>query len=522
MKSIRVALAAAMALAPMGAPLVSMAQPARSLPACDASSFKPADDVTLTAVKAVTGPVNYCRIDGYVTTTNPGPNHVRFQVSLPEHWAGRFLFTVQGGAAGFLPDPDAGRLGQGFAVASTDKGTRAAHILDFTFRKDPAQSLDWGHRGVHVAALATQALTRQYYGQEKLYRYVTGCSGGGDGTLTEAEKHPTDFDAFVPGAMTYDVYIGVMWGAVAQREFRNPNSWISPEEMKRVGEVIMKEFDASDGAVDGLIWEPWKIKLDRASFTFLNDDQYGTLELLANGLPQVGPISYPGFFLSNPSALSATVLGSTRPPWGQGQGPRLFTVTDTAARGDRGPNYNVLTDFHYDSPADMAQEEALTKASGRTYFDPAHLTGLRDSGAKMIMWSGAADNAVPPRNLVNYTTDATKDYGPGRTTWFRSFLAPGMFHCQGGEGAPTNVPDRMVDAAVDWVEHGKAPDSVVVSNPTNVSMALLGAAASNAPEGQATRTYRLCPYPQRSVFKGGVANPAKLDVNDAGNWTCKP
>ena len=47
-----------------------------------------------------------------------------------------------------------------------------------------------------------------------------------------------------------------------------------------------------------------------------------------------------------------------------------------------------------------------------------------------------------------------------------------------------------------WVEHGTAPDSLVVANSTS------------------GRTFRLCPEPQTAVFEGG-------NVNDASNWTCR-
>lgn len=262
MTTFKLILAAAAAAAPLAMAGAASAQPARTLPACAAASFKAPANATITAVKAFGGAAPYCRVDGYVTTTNPGPNKVRFMVALPQTWAGRYLFTVQGGAAGFVVDPTQQHLAKGYAVASTDKGVRTSHILDFSFRADPAQSLDWGHRGVHVAALATQALTRDYYRQPKIHRYVMGCSGGGDGSLTEAEKYPTDFDAFLPGAMTYNVFIGVFWGKLAQHVNRDPAAWISPEELKRVGQVVMKENDGSDGAIDGLSWDPTRVKGD--------------------------------------------------------------------------------------------------------------------------------------------------------------------------------------------------------------------------------------------------------------------
>ena len=43
-------------------------------------------------------------------------------------------------------------------------------------------------------------------------------------------------------------------------------------------------------------------------------------------------------------------------------------------------------------------------------------------------------------------------------------MVPGMFHCSGGVG-----PDRhdAVTALIDWVEKGKAPDTIIASKVTD-------------------------------------------------------
>ena len=46
---------------------------------------------------------------------------------------------------------------------------------------------------------------------------------------------------------------------------------------------------------------------------------------------------------------------------------------------------------------------------------------------------------------------------------YRLFMAPGMSHCQGGEG-PSNFD--MLTALEQWVEQGKAPDRIVASHMT--------------------------------------------------------
>ena len=75
-------------------------------------------------------------------------------------------------------------------------------------------------------------------------------------------------------------------------------------------------------------------------------------------------------------------------------------------------------------------------------------------------------------------------------------MVPGMGHCSGGPG--TDHFDKMV-AITDWVEHGKAPDSIIASHLT---------------DGQVTRTRPLCPYPQVAKYKGTGS------TDDAANFVC--
>src|SRR5215510_4663797 len=143
MKLIHVAAAAALAMgAGAGEALAAPAAPMKTTKACGLSNFKAPADTTLEKAKAFDAPVPYCRVDGYVTTNNPGPNKVRFMVAAPQNWNGRFLFTVQGGAAGFVPDPAPEHLNEGYAIGSTDKGVVTSNILDFSFRSNPAMDLD--------------------------------------------------------------------------------------------------------------------------------------------------------------------------------------------------------------------------------------------------------------------------------------------------------------------------------------------------------------------------------------------
>ncbi len=85
---------------------------------------------------------------------------------------------------------------------------------------------------------------------------------------------------------------------------------------------------------------------------------------------------------------------------------------------------------------------------------------------------------------------------PGTTDFFRLFMVPGMAHCSGGIG-----PDQhdSMTAIINWVEKGKAPDSME---------------ARQIEKGKIVRTRPLCPYPQVARYKG------QGSIDDAANFSC--
>src|ERR1700678_3104215 len=137
-------------------------------------SMTPADAV-IDSVRPITGPVAHCEVVGHIITKDPGPNRVEFAVMLPNgNFNGRYYFIGEGAAAGFVPTTSgagplaayyAGTtwklLSEGFAVAGSDTGHKGM-MWDFGVN-NPAARLDHGHRGAHVSAVATQAITRAYY-----------------------------------------------------------------------------------------------------------------------------------------------------------------------------------------------------------------------------------------------------------------------------------------------------------------------------------------------------------------------
>ena len=75
-------------------------------------------------------------------------------------------------------------------------------------------------------------------------------------------------------------------------------------------------------------------------------------------------------------------------------------------------------------------------------------------------------------------------------------MVPGMAHCGGGVGPDQN---DAVTAVIDWVEKGKAPDTLVASKVAN---------------GQVVRSRPLCPYPQVARYKG------EGSIDEAASFSC--
>lgn len=88
--------------------------------------------------------------------------------------------------------------------------------------------------------------------------------------------------------------------------------------------------------------------------------------------------------------------------------------------------------------------------------------------------------------------------GAGQNHRFaRFFVAPGVGHCGGGQGA---APTDMLDAVVRWVEQGKAPTQLAGQRTDSGGTVVL--------------TRPVCQYPLVARYKGHGA------ATDAKNFTC--
>jgi feruloyl esterase len=125
------------------------------------------------------------------------------------------------------------------------------------------------------------------------------------------------------------------------------------------------------------------------------------------------------------------------------------------------------------------------------------LRRFRQSGGKMITYFGWSDAAISPLTIVDYyeSLNATMDAPPH--DFYRLYMVPGMFHCDGGVGA--DEVDYMTPV-IEWVESGSPPKSLI---------------GRHLREGAVQFARPQCPYPQVATYQGSG------DVDAAASFRCE-
>jgi feruloyl esterase len=515
---------------------------APALPGCSLEAIRalaPAG-TTINAVERLATPVRHCRIDGYVTTTNPGPNKNNFRIQLPdkELWTNRFFFIGLGGSGGYVPTdsevPGGNPLVMGFAVAGTDKG-HTTDQLDWSFGNDPAKALDNAHRGAHVTTVAAQAITRAYYGASKMYRYETGCSGGGDMGMKAMQFYPNDYDGVLlgwPGGPhpqpMKDSTIRA-FNVMVREMTREPGAWLSPTKRDFLDREVMNVCDIADGAKDEMIWDPRLCKFDFSKLKCTAADgptclTQPEITSVTNILRETAsPISNIGSWM---------YLGTTPPPWSPSparenvmKSAAAYVILNGWARTAlKQPDRDIVRDPLTEAELKIVENSRL--AAHQWPGGNLDLAGFERAGGKAIFYVGIGDPAFPHESIENWFARYTDKVGPQqRDNTARLYQVPGWGHCGGGSG-PNDGTDVMLQALIDWVENGKPPlglemhrgeraQRMFAPDATKTIGVAVGGAAGTS------RDFLVCPYPLVSVFD---AKKAKIPgaVYHAANWSCQP
>jgi hypothetical protein len=468
------------------------------------------DTIQAQVVPASADAPPHCRVSGVIAP------EIAFEVNLPDHWNQRFYMIGNGGHAGEALDA-AGRVSQrsealanGFVMAQTNTGHDSRKEPGASFvMSNPQKAVDYAYRAVHLTADTAKRIAIDYYARPVSYSYWNSCSNGGRQGLIEAQRYPDDFDGIVANAPWVDqtgFTIGAMWNQRALTE-----APVLPDKLRLVSDHVTAKCDAVDGLTDGLIDDPRTCRFDPLhdvpackegadAADCLTPAQAGTLKKIYEGVSSNGQKFFPGFMIGS-EVVSSAPNGTLSSGWANlivatkpGAKPADFNLAEGTMRylvfDPPRPEYDYMT---FDFDRDPALLERWGKLANANNPD---LSAFRESGGKLIMTYGWADAILQPMMGVDYYEKVVATHGSSTGDFARLFMMPGVAHCGGGVG-----PDRhdAVTAVIDWVEKGKAPDSLLASKVT---------------DGRVVRTRPLCPYPQIARYKG------QGSIDDAENFSC--
>lgn len=433
----------------------------------------------------------FCRVAA--TLTPSSDSDIKVEVWLPaSNWNGKFQAVGNGGWAGTISySALADALRAGYATASTDTGHStpgAAFVVGH-----PEKLIDFSWRSEHEMTVKGKAVIEKFYGNGPKLSYWNGCSTGGRQALKEAQKFPDDFDGIIAGAPANRTTLS-LW--IAHAVLKDPASYIPPAKYPLVHKAALDACDAEDGLKDGLISDPAKCSFDPAVLLCKGGD--GPSCLTGAQVTAAKKMYSPPLNSRTGKPMSAPLTAGTELGWGeQALGPEPNANINDHYRYVvfKDANWDWKT-FNFDS--DVARSE-LPEPNIMNATDP-NMEPFFSRGGKLLIYQGWSDPRVPALQTIGYYMSAVGVRGGSSkaSNSVRLFLAPGMGHCGGGDGP--NVFDK-VGPLEQWVEQGKAPDSLT---------------ASHATAGKVDRTRPLCPYPQIAKYKGTGS------IDEAANFVCLP
>jgi feruloyl esterase len=436
----------------------------------------------------------FCRVAATIRPAND--SEIKIEVWLPpaEAWNGKFMAVGNGGQAGEIYYHKMGLpLTLGYAVASTDTGHEGKGDDGTYALGHPEKVIDFGYRAVHEMVMKSKAIVAEYYSQTAKFSYWNGCSTGGRQGLEDLQRYPDDFDGVIAGAPANNPRSAaqIMW--VAQAVHKDEASFIPASKFPMIQKAVLNTCDARDGVKDGVLEDPTHCKFDPGAILCKGPD--GPNCLTAAQVESARKAYSPAV---NPRTKERIFPGfepGSEKGWGfaaSAQPPQL-TLTGLRNRVFKDPNWDYKT-FNFDS--DVAR---LDRESQAVNAMDANLGKFFSHGGKLLQYHGWNDNLIAPENSVNYYNRVADTLGSASKVnpSYRLFMVPGMAHCRGGDGT-----DRfdVINALEQWVEKGKAPDSIV---------------AERYDGDKVDRTRPLCPYPQVAVYKGSGS------TNEAANFACK-
>ena len=459
----------------------------------------------------------FCRVYGVVTPVEG--SKVGFEVWLPAGgWNGKIEMVGNGGYSSAMSFPSmADQLKRGYAAVATDTGHKGDDP-DFA-ASHPEAIVDWASRAVHVSIDAAKSVVSDFYGQGARHAYFWGCSTGGQQALSEAQRYPNDFDGILagdPGNNRTHLNAGFFWQFVKNHRAADLSVIVPPEKLKLITDAVVKECRGKDGGAPGddfltdpeaCAWQPLELLCKGADAPdCLTQQQVDAMAAMYSGAhdPKTGEQIFYGW--PKGSENSGRVV-RTLPGWSlywadPAHPDRPARLNFWTIWAFQDPNWDWRT-FDFDAGMTVVDDRL---ASTINAMNP-DLSAFRAAGGKLIQYHGLADPVAPPRDSIDYyerVQGAEDGAKPPRVDasadFYRLFLAPGLYHCQGGPGP--NVLD-VQGALEKWVEQGVAPETIAATKYHD-----------DEPSEGVMMSRPLCPYPKRAHYDG------KGDPAAAASFTC--
>jgi len=470
----------------------------------------------------------HCLVQGALAPrTGAAGRHyqIGFQIRLPTHWNGRFLYQGGGGLDGIV-QPAIGNVGlaskpalaRGFAVVSTDSGHQG---FDASFGFDQQARLDFAYAAIGKVTAEAKHIIDRFYGRQPRYSYFVGCSNGGREAMMAAQRFPYDFDGIVAGDPGFDLSAAAVeevWDIdqftkVAPHDAHGRpilSGAFTDAQLAAVSAAVLRQCDRLDGLADGMINDIQGCRFNPAvleckagtSGGCLSGAKVAALRAVFGGAhDSAGHSLYPGW------PYDAGLAAPGWRAWKLGNSPSAASNAINATLGLQAMQDYFLTppqphltaaafDFNRD-PQLVAQTAAINDATS------TFMTSFVAHHGRMLIYQGMSDPVFSADDIIRWYRQLSHDAASVQPAsghaapvqdWARLFLVPGMNHCGGG---PATDEFDALDAIQAWSERGTAPNRLIARGPSMPGV-----------------TRPLCPYPKYAHYTGG--NPKA-----AASFTCK-
>ncbi|WP_157282038.1 tannase/feruloyl esterase family alpha/beta hydrolase [Bradyrhizobium yuanmingense] len=449
----------------------------------------------------------------------------------------------------------------GYASGTTDAGQPWYQDGSFTFLSDGkvnAEALRSFSVGAMVEqAVKTRALVNLYYGKAPKFAYYDGHSQGGRQGMKIAQDFPELYDGYLIAQPalniarfgTASIYPQIVMKTELGITAINKDQ--AAAFAAKVDAANKRAVAACDKAGLGFLLDPFACDYDPArdaaalcageagigvtgssndAATCMSASEARALGKIWYGATSDGSVDT----AQTRDARSGKSLGNNQLWWTFTRGTAITSLiksasTDSLALALQDVSYaadasatlsipiangstnvrNKWLELDYAGVADAVDKNVSLQPTlfAGLATDKADLAKLRDLGRKVIVWSGLADDAIPPAGNVNYHERVVATMGGHAEVqkFLRMYLLPGVAHSSQGRAfaaagrndavplpklpgnsnqKPAREQDQFFSALTDWVEQGVAPEEIMLVSRDN------------------TVSYPACVYPLMTTWNG--------------------